>query len=132
MRLSYLVAVVTVATLLSACAPRSAPPSQNQSPTSPVAPSTEEQEQAYRRDVVAILNPYFAGQPAAGITQRLLALTVPARFQDLHLQLVLAFSRFDTARANGDADAAEGAAAVLEAVVVKYPWVRAAPEPSAP
>lgn len=121
-----------VAILVSACSPRPVQHNQNQVPTTAVAPTATEQEAAYRRDVVAILAPHFAGQQTSGVTQRLLALTVPARFQDLHLQLVLAFSRFDTARANGDADAAEEAAAGLEAVVVKYPWVRAAPEQSTP
>lgn len=113
--------------LVAACSPRPALPNQNQVTPTAVAPAATEQEAAYRREVVAILAPYFAGQATTGITQRLLALTVPGRFQDLHLQLVLAFSRFDTARANGDADAAETAAAQLDAVVVKYPWVKGTP-----
>lgn len=111
---------------LSACAPRPAAPSpanQNQ----PQAPAVEQQEQAYRSAVTAILAPHFAGQQTSGITQQLLALTVPARFQDLHLQLVLVFSKFDTARANGDAEAAEAATAQLGAVRGQYPWIGGQP-----
>ena len=103
--------MLVLATLASACAPRPAQPNPNQPQPIPTASSAEEREGAYRRDVAAVLAPHYAGQQTAGITQRLLALTVPARFQDLHLQLVLVFSRFDTAWANGDADAAEEAAA---------------------
>ncbi len=126
------VVISTALLLMVGCAPRLAPGNQNQPQPAPPAASAQERETEYRREVTAILAPYFAQQQAADITRRLLALTVPARFQDLHLQLVLAFSRFDTARTNGDADAAEEAAAQLDAVVVKYPWVRGTPAAAAP
>lgn len=122
-----LVVLLLSATLVTACGRRANQPNQNQASTPTPTPSAEEQEQSYRSKVVAILSPHFTGKQTSGITQALLALTVPARYQDLHLQLVLAFSKFDAARTNSDAEAAEAAAVELAGVLEQYPWIDGQP-----
>ena len=102
------------------CRPAAAPV-----PPTPETPTTTPSQSAaaYRTQLVAVLAPFFASRQTTGITQQLLALTVPPVDKDLHLKLVLAFSQFDAAREHSDADAAAVAFTQMQQLRAQYPWI---------
>jgi len=78
-----------------------------------------ELEASYQKDLVAALQPYWTSHRADDIKTKILDLRAPAKFLDLHLNLVLAFEQLESG------DQAKVAIAVerIDELKTQYPWL---------
>lgn len=78
----------------------------------------------YERQVKKILEPFFQEQNFDEVLKQLLELTVPAEYQDLHLNLVIAFDLIKVGQENSDQAQIEEGLAKIDNLLAQYPWLK--------
>jgi predicted negative regulator of RcsB-dependent stress response len=90
----------------------------------PAKVSEEELKTQYESKVKEILKPFWTSQDAIGIKEKLLELTVPYVYKDLHLELIIAFSLIDSGRVESDQGKIEEGLKKLEELKQEYEWLK--------
>ncbi|MBI4812438.1 hypothetical protein HY798_03310 [Candidatus Falkowbacteria bacterium] len=91
----------------------------------------EKMENDYKKDAKLILDDYsrLAVAPNANIGEveqmenKLLSLTVPAKFKDLHLNLVLAMTKMENFLRTGDAEEKTTSQQMIGQIKTDYDWI---------
>ncbi len=82
-----------------------------------------ELEKQYEKSVKSILQPAYLGQGISGIKQQILDLRAPAKYLDLHLNLVLIFDSIEEGQKQADQAKIEAGLDKLEQLKQQYPWL---------
>jgi len=101
------------------------PPAAADQPTEEPAKilSQAEQEAAYEAGVKAGLRPYWQKQDVSGIKDQILDLRAPAKYLDLHLNLVIALESLEQGEKTADQAKIESAMDKLNELKTAYPWI---------
>jgi hypothetical protein len=85
---------------------------------------TSRAEQKYENDLKTILQPYWQSQQPVGIKDQILALKVPAKYSNLHLNLVIAFELLEQGKAKSDQTKINSGNHKLNKLVSEYSWLK--------
>ena len=85
--------------------------------------SAEELEDQYQSLLAEILKPYWQNQGIAGIKDKILALTAPAEYLDLHFNLVVAFELIEQGQASADQAKIEEGLEKIGELKNQYSWI---------
>jgi len=83
----------------------------------------EELEQKYESEISEILQPVWQNKDFTGVKEKILALKAPAKYLDLHLNLVIAFELIEQGQMDSDQDKIEEGIEKLEKLKTQYPWL---------
>ena len=70
-----------------------------------------------------ILKPFWQQTQSSGLKEQILALSVPAKYLQLHLDLVLAFDLIEQGQQEADQDKIEKGLTKINQLKDKYPWI---------
>ncbi|OGY48486.1 MAG: hypothetical protein A3J65_01180 [Candidatus Buchananbacteria bacterium RIFCSPHIGHO2_02_FULL_45_11b] len=99
---------------------------QNQNGGKEVQPpvlAEAELEQNYQTAVKEALLPYWQKQDISGVKDKILELRAPAKFLDLHFNLVVALELLEQGKAGADQGKIEAGMEKLNVLKTKYPWL---------
>lgn len=111
------------AIILSGCFNSKAKPTDQGNATQAKEEQIAQLEKAYESAVVEILKPYFAEKKFDNIKSQLLELKVPAKYLDLHFNLVIAFEQIEQGQKTSDQAKIEDAIEKIEKIKEQYPWI---------
>ncbi|OGY46058.1 MAG: hypothetical protein A2744_04050 [Candidatus Buchananbacteria bacterium RIFCSPHIGHO2_01_FULL_44_11] len=80
-------------------------------------------EKQYEQSLKEILKPFWPTKDPAGIRLQIIDLRAPARYLDLHINLVLAFDLFEQGQAESDQAKIEAGLERLTGLKNQYPWL---------
>lgn len=86
--------------------------------------SQQELEKDYQNSLTLILDPYWSSKDISGIKEQILELTAPAKYTQLHFDLVVAFELLEQGRKDSDQSKIEQGIDELNSIVAKNPWIR--------
>jgi len=90
----------------------------------PLIVNNEKQEQQYQDQLVAILEPYWLSGEFLGLKEQILDLRAPAKFLDLHLNLVLALQDLETGTGASDQTKIDLAKNNIKELIESYNWLK--------
>ncbi|MFA6381658.1 MAG: hypothetical protein WCX08_00100 [Candidatus Buchananbacteria bacterium] len=99
-------------------------PIDNETAQPPVL-TEPELESKYESELIDILKPVWQNESYAGVKSRILALRVPAKYLDLHFNLVVAFELIEQGQGSADQAKIDKGLAKLDELKVKYGWLKA-------
>jgi len=108
-------------TALTGCRSASNQASDQAGQTAPQ--SNPEIERAYKKALEQVLAPYWQDNQVEGIQLAILELRAPAKYLELHLELVIAFELFEQGQGDQDQEKIEQALEKLSQLQQTYPWV---------
>lgn len=124
-----LILLLSLTLSLSACLKPKDQPNFNQNqntgqPDQPAPVLTEaELEKNYQDSVKEALEPYWQKQDISGVKDKILAWRAPAKFLDLHFNLVVAFELLEQGKTGANQEKVEAGMDKLNALKAKYPWL---------
>ena len=95
----------------------------NQNINQAVNKSNPELEKKYEKELKAILKPVWQDTQVNNIKDQILELRAPAKYLNLHLNLVLAFEEIEKGQALADQAQIESGLEKLNDLKKQYPWM---------
>ena len=81
-------------------------------------------EHQYEISVPTILKPYWQNNDVADLKAEILALTVPVKYLDLHLNLVMALENIEQGRAGSDQAKIQAGVDKINKLAADYNWLK--------
>lgn len=86
-------------------------------------PAAEDLENQYETDLAAILKPFWQNNNFVSIKDKALALKAPAKYVDLHFNLIIAFELIEQGQTSSDQAQIEQGLEKLNVLKTQYPWI---------
>ncbi|MFA5022483.1 MAG: hypothetical protein WC508_05400 [Patescibacteria group bacterium] len=80
-------------------------------------------ERSYEQDLKQVLAPYWQTRDIAGVRDKILNLKAPAKYLDLHLNLVIAFDLLEQGQKAGDETKTKSGLDKLSQLKDSYNWL---------
>jgi len=89
------------------------------------APPTQLQlEEQYQSKLKEILQPYRQNKEVAGLKDKIIDLRSPAKYLDLHFNLVIAFESIEQGQADSDQAKIEAGLEKIDKLIDQYSWLK--------
>ncbi|MCL5794877.1 MAG: hypothetical protein M1338_00755 [Patescibacteria group bacterium] len=85
--------------------------------------SNPELEKEYENELKTIMAPVWQGQQFDGIKDKVLALKAPAKYIELHLNLVLALDKIESGKNNSDQTKVQEGLDKINQLKAQYSWL---------
>ncbi|HLC89622.1 MAG TPA: hypothetical protein VJG65_01535 [Patescibacteria group bacterium] len=85
--------------------------------------SGRQQEKSYEESLPKILQLFFENQNHLGLKEKILELRAPAKYLDLHFNLVVAFELIEQGKAENDQKKVDSGINKIRDLEKKYPWL---------
>lgn len=85
--------------------------------------SNPQLEKEYEKELKTIMAPVWQSQQLDGVKDKVLALKAPAKYIELHLNLVLALDKIETGKTNSDQTKVQEGLDKLNQLKTQYPWL---------